>query len=86
MFSRRREISPHSFRKQLYSKKALPPGIEREGDSVPPELTRFRSFPLTPHGDIPPIPTTDSLTIILSGGWRIVVGAGFDPETPRSLG
>jgi hypothetical protein len=32
-----------------------------------------------------PVPRADPLTIILPGGWRIVVGEGFDPETLRRL-
>jgi hypothetical protein len=31
------------------------------------------------------VPTVDSPAIFLPGGWRIVVGEGFDPETLRRL-
>jgi hypothetical protein len=84
-FCRRREISLHTFRKRLYGQKALAPGLERKAELVPPEPTRFVPVTLTPPGDIPPVPATDPLAILLPGGWRIVVGEGFDPETLRRL-
>src|ERR1700727_2309806 len=78
-----REISLHTFRKRLYGQKALAPGLERKAEPVPPEPTRFVPVTLTPQGDLLPVPRADSLAIILPGGWRIVVGEGFDPETLR---
>jgi hypothetical protein len=84
-FCRRREISLHTFRKRLYGQKPLAPGIERKGGSAPPEPTRFLPVTLMPDSDIPPVPTADPLAILLPGGWRIVVGEGFDPQTLRRL-
>jgi hypothetical protein len=84
-FCRRREISLHTFRKRLYGQKALAPGLERKAELVPPEPTRFVPVTLTPNSDLLPVPRADPLTIILPGGWRIVVGEGFDPQTLRRL-
>jgi hypothetical protein len=84
-FCRLRQISLHTFRKRLYGQKALAPGMEPKSESVPAEPLRFLPVTLMPHGDIPTVPTADSLAIILPGGRRIVVGEGFDPETLRRL-
>jgi len=84
-FCRLRAISLHTFRKRLYGQKALAPGLERKAEPVPPEPTRFVPVTLTPNGDLLPVPRADPLAILLPGGWRIVVGEGFDPETLRRL-
>lgn len=84
-FCRRRAISLHTFRKRLYGQKALTPGLERKAEPVPPEPTRFVPVTLTPNSDLVSVPRADPLTIILPGGWRIVVGEGFDPETLHRL-
>jgi hypothetical protein len=84
-FCRVREISLHTFRKRLYGQKALAPGMERKGESVPAEQLRFLPVAVNPLGDLPPDSTVDPLAIILPSGWRIVVGEGFDPETLRRL-
>jgi hypothetical protein len=84
-FCRLREISLHTFRKRLYGQKALAPGLEPKAEPVPPESTRSVPVTLAPNGDLLPVPRADTLTIILPGGWRIVFGEGFDPETLRRL-
>jgi hypothetical protein len=84
-FCRRREISLHTFRKRLYGQKALAPALGRKPKPVPLSPTRFLSVTLEPAGELPPVPPTDPLAILLPGGRRIVVGKGFDPDTLRRL-
>ncbi len=83
-FCRRKAISVHTFRKRLYGQKAIAPAIERIAPITPAQPTRFLPVTLPPtHFCV--TPEADRLTLVLSGGRRLVVGNGFDPETLRRL-
>lgn len=83
-FCRRKAISVHTFRKRLYGQKAIAPAIECIAQTTPAQPTRF--LPVTlPHTHFCVTPETDRLTLALSGGKRLIVDNGFDPETLRRL-
>jgi hypothetical protein len=83
-FCRRRQISLHSFRKQLYPPR---PSRPAPGDDRPSVGADLHFLPVT----IRPEPTPSStaspshLELILPNGRRIAVAPGFDPQTLRHL-
>lgn len=83
-FRRGHAISVHTFRKRLYGQKAVAPAIERIAQTTPAQATRFLPVTLRP-AHLRVTPETDRLTLALSGGRRLIVGNGFDPETLRRL-
>ena len=83
-FCRRRQISLHSFRKQLYQPH---PSQTASSNDHPAAAADHHFLPVTILPD--PIPSiTDSpphLELILPNGRRIAVAADFDPQTLRRL-
>jgi hypothetical protein len=83
-FCRRRQISLHSFRKHLYQPRPSQPapGDDRSSASADPHFLPVTILP----DPIPPLTSSSShLELVLLNGRRIVVAAGFDPETLRRL-